>query len=545
MADKPSAEEKIAEGPGTEAVEKKPAEAKESAAATKAAPAAKAKASAPSDVSSSNEPKTVADEERERLSFHNWLKGLVWSTPSWLVSMVFHAVLLLILAFMTIEPPKKVTQQLVVTPEEATELEDLEIEDIPLEEMNLDTEAMVVDAVAPQVDAAPTIDESMAAQAVELSEFGLEHAPKNDLATTVGAYSGSALDGRGNKDALVARYGGTSASEKAVALALKWLAEHQMPDGGWSFAHHLSPRCHGQCANPGELVKARIAATSLALLPFLGAGQTHKTGKYKATVNRGLYFLVGKMKVSPKGGDMTEEGGSMYAHGLATITLCEAYAMTHDKGLYQPAQQAVNFICYAQDPVGGGWRYQPRQKGDTSVVGWQLMSLKSAHMAYLTVPPVVVKKAYAFLDSVQANSGSHYGYTDPGQGQATTAIGLLCRMYLGWKHDNPALERGAQWLSNQGPSKGNMYYNYYATQVMRHYEGDMWTKWNDKMRDQLVDSQSTEGHTEGSWYFGGGDHGAEKGGRIYCTALAAMTLEVYYRHMPIYGAQSTEEEFAE
>lgn len=346
---------------------------------------------------------------------------------------------------------------------------------------------------------------------------------------------------------MVARGGGSAGSERAVALALKWLAEHQMPDGGWSFAHHLSPRCHGQCANPGNLVKARIAATSLALLPFLGAGQTQRTGKYKATVKNGLYFLVQKMKVSPKGGDLSEkaEGGSMYSHGLAAITLCEAYAMTHDKGLYQPAQQAINYICYAQDPVGGGWRYEPRQKGDTSVVGWQLMSLKSGHMAYLTVPPAVVKKASAFLDSVQANSGANYGYTDPGEGQATTAIGLLCRMYLGWKHDNSALERGAQWLGGIGPSPGNMYYNYYATQVMRHYAGDLWTKWNDKMREQLVGSQSQEGHTEGSWYFAGGDLGSERGGRIYCTALSAMTLEVYYRHMPIYGSESTEEEFAE
>lgn len=64
----------------------------------------------------------------------------------------------------------------------------------------------------------------------------------------------------------------------------------------------------------------------------------------------------------------------MYSHGIASIVLCEAYAMTHDKGLYTPAQQAINFICYAQDPIGGGWRYSPRQKGDTSVVGWQIMA---------------------------------------------------------------------------------------------------------------------------------------------------------------------------
>jgi len=171
------------------------------------------------------------------------------------------------------------------------------------------------------------------------------------------------------------------------------------------------------------------------------------------------------------------------------------------------------------------------------------MALKSAHMAYLHVPPIVVKKASAYLDSVQSDSGAEYGYTSPGKGDSTTAIGLLCRMYLGWKQDNGALQRGAQYVSNKGPSKTNMYYNYYATQVMRHMEGDMWTKWNGVMRDQLVDSQSQTGHEKGSWIMA--DAHGKKGGRLYCTSMATMILEVYYRHLPIYRKQSTEEDFVD
>ena len=334
---------------------------------------------------------------------------------------------------------------------------------------------------------------------------------------------------------LVQAMGGNEQSEKAVAAALEWLAEHQLPDGGWSFNHAIAPKCRGQCGNPGTENGARNAATGLALSAFLGAGQTHKAGKYKANVKAGLYFLVNRMQVSPKGGSLYDKDrGRMYAHGIASIALCEAYAMTRDKGLYGPAQQAINFICYAQDPVGGGWRYQPRQKGDTSVSGWQILALKNGHMAYLRVPAVTVKKAFQFLDVVQSNGGANYGYVDPGAGQATTAIGLLCRMYLGWKKDNPALVRGVKWLGAQGPSKGNMYYNYYATQVMRHVEGEEWVKWNKVMRDQLVKSQATDGHEQGSWHMGRGDHGASIGGRLYCTALAALVLEAYYRYPSLY-----------
>ena len=47
----------------------------------------------------------------------------------------------------------------------------------------------------------------------------------------------------------------------------------------------------------------------------------------------------------------------MYSHGLASIAICEAYAMTRDPDLVEPAQLALNFLVYAQDPRGGGWRY--------------------------------------------------------------------------------------------------------------------------------------------------------------------------------------------
>jgi hypothetical protein len=220
--------------------------------------------------------------------------------------------------------------------------------------------------------------------------------------------------------------------------------------------------------------------------------------------------------------------------------------MTNEKTVRGAAQAALNFIAEAQDPAGGGWRYYPRTPGDTSVVGWQLMALKSGHMSDLRVPPLTVHRASLFLDGVQSDDGAAYGYTEPKSGgEATTAIGLLCRMYLGWKKDNPSLRRGVKFLSRHGPSGANMYYNYYATQVMRHWEGEEWANWNRQMRDQLVHAQAKQGHEDGSWFSGTGDTGAGPGGRLYCTAMATMILEVYYRHLPIYRAQSVDQDFPE
>ncbi len=477
------------------------------------------------------------------------LKDILWATPSWLISTMVHAVVLLALALVTM-PPGSVDElrQLIASTDELDELDVLEdFEDNVLEEIDLSTSEMTFDT--PIMEAADVtfadFDEPAAAISVDLHSSGLEMAPRNDLLADIGSFTGDAMSGRGKaKKSLVRAAGGSDASEKAVVEALKWLARHQLPDGSWSFDHTLHKECAGQCGNPGELAAARNGATAMALLPFLGAGQTHMEGEYQPQVRAGLAYLVNKMKLEPgKGGSLFEGGGSMYSHGLAAITLCEAWGMTQDEALKVPAQQSLLFICWAQDPVAGGWRYAPRKGGDTSVVGWQIMALKSGHMSYLMVPPIVVKKAYRYLDTVQANDGSHYGYTSPAQGQATTAIGLLCRMHLGWKKDNPALQRGIKWISDQGPSKSNAYYNYYATQVMRHNEGELWDKWNKVMRDQLVKSQVTAGHAKGSWAAPGSGHTAVRGGRLYETSMSTMVLEVYYRHMPIYRKQSTESDF--
>ncbi|MBN1394859.1 MAG: M48 family metalloprotease [Pirellulales bacterium] len=326
--------------------------------------------------------------------------------------------------------------------------------------------------------------------------------------------------------------GASKDSELAVSKALKWIAQHQLEDGGWSFDLEKCPGCEGKCRNSGSYGEARIAATGLALLPFLGAGDTHKNeGPYQSAIQAGLKFLVDNMQKSAHGGKLYEPKGTMYSHGIGAIALCEAYGMTRDPDLLSPARETLAFICYAQDPDGGGWRYQPRQKGDTSVVGWQLTALRSGHAAGFQIPFEVVERTSNFLDSVQSNDGAAYGYLTPGEGEATTAAGLLCRLYLGWDHDNPALKRGVQLLDNRGPSPTNMYYNYYATQVMQYWGGEPWENWNRRMRDQLVQNQAAQDHEEGSWFTGSGDYGSTTGGRLYCTAMAAMILEVYYRSM--------------
>lgn len=345
------------------------------------------------------------------------------------------------------------------------------------------------------------------------------------------------IAGRGGRRKNAVGLGASKGSEEAVDRALEWLAAHQNYDGSWTFDLGDSP-CRGACRHAGSGGLAKNAATALALLPFLGAGHTQDSAQYRHNVSSGLLYLMNRQR---RNGSLNEPQGTMYSHGLASLALCEAVAMTdndryssEDRKLRMAAQQAIDFIVQSQHQQGG-WRYEPGQRGDTSVVGCQAMALQSGKLAGLRVPAETFAAVNRFLDSVSSdNYGATYGYQSPAPRPGTTAIGLLCRMYLGWDKTHPGIANGAEHLSQMGPSSNNVYFDYYATQVMHHYQGPLWPRWNSILRDHLVQTQEKQGHESGSWYFEG-DFGSGIGGRLYITAMSAMILEVYYRHMPIYS----------
>ena len=426
-------------------------------------------------------------------------------------------------------------------PGDAPELTDVEVAPITVEDVPISEETEVVTIA----------NDDSAAMSNLPSDLGYDPVPVGDLTNPMGKTMGNELEGRGkNKQFLVASGGGSEGSERSVALALAWLAEHQLPSGGWSFDLSNCPNCRGKCRNSGRLGTAQFGATGMALLPFLGAGNTPYEGKYKENVRKGIQFLL-KYGVRSQQGLSFMDTGTMYSHGLCTIALCETYTMmppiarSKMSGLDNACLAALNFIQYAQDPVDGGWRYHPRQRGDTSVVGWQIMALKSGQIGKFKIAPATMQRATNFLVNVTgSNYGTIYGYTSANAGvtSATTSIGLLCRLFLDWKTTEDYLLQGADALLVTGPNLGDPYFNYYATQLFHHIGGDRWKQWNNRMRDPLIAQQSLEGHEKGSWFPRDANGHCSTGGRLYATAMNCMILEVYYRHLPLYQKQSNEKE---
>jgi hypothetical protein len=340
---------------------------------------------------------------------------------------------------------------------------------------------------------------------------------------------------------LVQQNGGNEQSEQAVAWALDYLARHQLNDGSWSMSFEDS--CDGNCV-PGCEGKDsyRFGATGLALMCFLGAGHTQNDEQYGEVVTKGIYFLQQSLRRTSDSGYWVDTVASaqMYEHGIATLALCEAYQMTQAGELKESCQLAINFILKAQYR-DGGWDYHPGRPGDLSIAGWQVLALKSASATDLVVPAEAVQGVDRFLDSNRAGEFM-FRYRGGKPTKSMTAIGVLLQIFRGKTKDARSVANGIEYLSNQGPSGVDMYYNYYATQALFQIGGRSWKNWNYYMRDLLVKTQSPSGHLRGSWMFEG-DHSNKVGGRFYSTCMACLILEVYYRYLPVYGQTSEDFRF--
>lgn len=329
--------------------------------------------------------------------------------------------------------------------------------------------------------------------------------------------------------------GGTVESEEAVQLGLQWLASQQNADGSWA------PNGGGRARASG------VTTTALAVLPFLARGETHKGSQdintYTKQVEHALQYLMSQQRPD---GDL-RGGSNMYTHALATMALCEALGLTNDPMLKGPCQRAIDFLIRAQ-ARDHGWRYTPAPpNSDLSVTSWCLMALKSGQMAGIHIPRETLEPATEFLRSCSRPDGG-YGYTrgSPGHSPPTPAVmtsaGLVCRHYLVSSSGHASGEDTRSSLNRtvdiilKNPPKANVknyYYWYYSMYALLPVGGEAWRQWNPQVRDLLVSLQDRQNpNFKGSWDPQGA-YQLQAAGRVGVTALALLTLEVYYRHLPL------------
>jgi hypothetical protein len=376
--------------------------------------------------------------------------------------------------------------------------------------------------------------------------------------------------------------GGTIESQKAVEDGLNWLARHQGDGGHWG-ADCLGNDPHSRCDQKAPCEVAGgiydVAHSGLALLAFQAAGHYYFNGqKYSGNVAKGLDYLVHMQ--APDGSIVGPQNPTpeqitagaffnqyfMYEHAMATFALCEACAVAIAEGKepdprYQTASElAVSFIEKMQHD-DGGWRYtaNARDESDCSVSGWVMLALKTAREAKVSVSPQTISRMMDFFAAHYADGRTYYQSQIPSD--AMTGVGMMAVEFFEHKLDSPVVQSGASYLADKAgaltsslpgfaaqiakklpgqllpPSfePGNNYYLWYnCTMAMFQVGGEPWKRWNAAVRDRVTALQlQGEGCDRGSWP--PNDFYSAKGGRIYSTALAVLTLEVYYRFQRVAG----------
>lgn len=339
--------------------------------------------------------------------------------------------------------------------------------------------------------------------------------------------------------AAAAARGGSAETERAVQAGLAWLAAAQSADGRWDAARHGAGKARqgGGQHHPGVGSRSDHGVTGLALLAFLGAGSTHRSGTHATQVENGIRFLLARQRSDGSLAGDAEFFASLYCHGMATLALAECTALTGDADLRPALERAVRHTLAMQHPHTGGWRYAAGDRGDTSQLGWQVMVLASAKQAGLGGLEAAESRARTFLQSVSSGRAGGLAAYRAGErpSMAMTAEALVCRMFLGLPTDHPVAAEALAMIGTALPDQGrpNAYAWYYATLASFHAGGPQWDRWNAALQAALLPLQRhAPGPLAGSWDPDPvwGMHG----GRVYATALAAMTLEVYYRHAPLH-----------
>ncbi len=356
-----------------------------------------------------------------------------------------------------------------------------------------------------------------------------------------GGGGGAGTAGRG---VLLEEFGGSRETEESVRRGLLWLAGHQSSDGRWD--------CDGfdACCPPDDRCSGRghpqydVGVTALALAAFLAQGES-PPAEWRAGADRAREYLLRTQQA--RGNFGPEDASFMYNQAIAVYSLAKAHASHPSPELHAALSRALAFAVQSRQS-GGGWDYTSHATGrnDLSITSWQVLAFDACRDAGLDVPDPA--PTLAMVARMHGAGSGFVVYADRGLGRdetrpGLTPVALLGLLLCGRPVGDPQarvladatvrLLPGALGRARWQETGQSLYYWYYGTLALFHMGGSWWKEWNPAMKDVLLKLQRGEGHRAGSWdpdpnWIG------QTGGRVYATAIAVLTLEVYYRVRPRY-----------
>ncbi|NUN53467.1 MAG: hypothetical protein HUU06_11865, partial [Planctomycetaceae bacterium] len=318
----------------------------------------------------------------------------------------------------------------------------------------------------------------------------------------IGGGAGGVFGGRRGGHRNLRMEGGagcTAASDPGI----EWLKRSQNPGGTWGDAG----------GDPGT--------TGLALLPFLGYGETHRTPRYGKNVRTALKYLKEAQDAEGCFGPRTGQGW-FRRHLQAALAMNEAYGLTRSPLFEGSARAGTGFVLAARSPDGGWGSGVRTGDSDPGTTAWAVMALWSARSGGLEVDPAVFGAARTWLEGAAAGG-------DP----ATSRAILFTRILCGADTADPAASAALTAALGSPPSlaEGAEAW-WFGTLTAFRIGGDCWKRWNEAMKGSVLGVQRRDaGMAEtGSWDPQGP---SDADSRLRTTVYYTLCLEVYYRYAQV------------
>lgn len=330
-----------------------------------------------------------------------------------------------------------------------------------------------------------------------------------------------------------------SALENSLKFSLQWLRRHQHAEGLWS-ARSFGQLCEGDACTGGGADEHDVGTTALAVLAILESGP-HR-GRFEVSARRGLEWLADQQGLDGCIGPSS--GKFMYGHALATLAFARAVSVLGDDEFRPRAARGARFLKQARNP-GYAWRYGIRDgDNDTSVTAWAGAALLacSAPEVGVTVEPRVWDGIRRALGQATSDWTAETSYRRCGEGHADprferneglTAMAVWLKLKTGAVRNAPEIRGAARRLGwslpcwNESGSSVDFTAWYAGTRTLALYgDPELWTAWSANARRILTAHQRkyADGCACGSW--DPADRWGSEGGRVYSTAINALTLEI-------------------
>ncbi|NUN49046.1 MAG: hypothetical protein HUU15_09485 [Candidatus Brocadiae bacterium] len=349
------------------------------------------------------------------------------------------------------------------------------------------------------------------------------------------------------KDAALKKYGGTKATEEAVANGVDWLVRHAEPGGGWK-ADTYPARCKGETpctgiggGHHGEPVPHSYndAQTALCCMALLGHGiiPDPEGSETQQTLDRALLNL--------------RNPHSAWGLALACEALSEA-EVAEGKDRWGPTAKRLAEKLLSMKGEDGAWAYAGafRGGGDVPYSAFVVQGLVAARDVGVEFPADLASGVDRYLSSLEEHkgrlaylkNGRNFGYT-PTRTNAHSGAAMRELLQAGTDTARHKLHLGCvagdipvwklEWKEIKGQKfqVGNLslYQWYYGTIASFQAGGSLWTSYFGAVKKELLAHQRKDGCAKGSWN-NEGTYEIDVGGRVFSTSLAILMLEQPYRH---------------